>query len=579
MSAQGSTDSWNPYTRFDPTWTVAANATKLVGAHSFNGGVAIDHQAMNHWQPEFGGTGPRGRLEFSGNLSGLRSGPQSPNFYNQYATFLLGLTSEARKAIQWEEMSTREWRYGFYFGDRWQAHRDITLDLGVRYEYFPLVTRAAGRGVERLDTNTMQVLRGGVGDVPRDVGLRTRKTDFEPRVGIAWRVNTLTVLRTGYGLTYNPLPFARPLRGAYPLTIHNTYVSLNSWQPYGTLARGIPEFGGPGPDEGSTPLPSTATMRTPDPDNVHRGYIQSWNAAIERRIPWDMSVNAAYVGTQTTRGFANIELNVSPPGGGEAGRKYVAEFGRTASTTLFGGWNRAKYHSMQLQLIRPFKNGLSLRGAYTLGKTLNMTDDDGTAGFDYNAPEVFERNYALAGFDRLHTFTMAYSYRLPFGSENGNTLLNAFIKDWQLNGSIAAYSGTSFTVTASNTALDQRGNLQTADLVGDVTRLGNGVDEPYYDPAAWANVTEQRYGTTGRNQFRGPGFSTYNMSIFRTFPIQGRVRLQFRVEGFSIANQPQWSNPNGSVTSGSFMRISSTRGDPTTGGGARYVRFGVRLEF
>jgi hypothetical protein len=112
-----------------------------------------------------------------------------------------------------------------------------------------------------------------------------------------------------------------------------------------------------------------------------------------------------------------------------------------------------------------------------------------------------------------------------------------------------------------------------------VTRLGNGVDEPYYDPIAWANVTEQRYGTTGRNQFRGPGFSTYNMSIFRTFPIQGRVRLQFRVEGFSIANQPQWSNPNGSVTSGSFMRISSTRGDPTTGGGARYVRFGMRIEF
>lgn len=576
MSPQGSTDSWNPYTRYDPTFTAAANVTKLAGTHSLRLGGAIDRQAMNHWQPEFGGTGPRGRLDFSGNLSGLRGG-QTPNFYNEYASFLLGLTSQARKAIQWEEMRTREWRYGFYIGDRWQARRDVTLDLGVRYEYFPLVTRTNGRGVERLDIDTMNVLLGGVGDIPRNVGLQTRKTDFAPRVGVAWRINPETVARTGYGLTYNPLPFARPLRGAYPLTIHNTYVSLNSWQPFGTLEQGIPEFTGPGPGEGRTPLPRTATMRTPDPDNVHRGYIQSWNVAFERRLPLDMSVNAAYVGTSTTRGFANIELNVSPPGGGEAGRAFNQTFGRTASTTLFGGWSRGRYHSLQVQLNRPFKNGLLLRGAYTLGKALNMTDDDGTATFDYNAPDVFDRNYASAGFDRRHTFTMAYSWQLPFGAQ-GRPLLNALVKGWQLNGTFAAYSGTPFTVTASNTALDQRGNLQTADLVGDLTRVGIGPDEPYYDPTAFANVTERRYGNTGRNQFRGPGYFNYNMSLFRTFPLPSQMRLQFRVEGFSVTNTPQWSNPNGSVTSGSFMRINSTRG-ATDAGGARYVRFGLRLEF
>jgi hypothetical protein len=576
MSAQGSTDSWNPYTRFDPTYTVAANITKLAGRHSFAFGAAIDHQAMNHWQPEFGGTGPRGRLEFNGNLTGLRGGTQSPNFYNQYASFLLGLTSEARKAIQWEDMTTREFRYGFYFGDRWQVHRNVTLDIGMRYEYFPLVTRAGGRGVERLDIQTMNVLLGGVGGVPQDVGLRTSNKDFAPRLGAAWRINPLTVLRGGYGLTYNPLPFARPLRGAYPLTIHNTYVGLNSWQPYGTIAQGIPEFGGPGPSEGSAPLPSTATMRTPDPDNVGRGYIESWNTSFERRLPLDMSVTAAYVGTRTTRGFANIELNVSPPGGGEQGRVFFPKFGRTASTTLFGGWNKGMYHSMQLQLSRPFKKGLLLRGAYTLGRTLNMTDDDGTSGFDYNAPEVFDRNYALAGFDRRHTFTMAYTYRLPFGSEQSRSLANLLVKDWQINGSLAAYSGTPFSVTASNSALDQRGNLQTADLVGDLRRVGVGPDEPFYDPAAFANVTERRYGTTGRNQFRGPGYNNYNMSLFRTFGLPGRARLQFRVEGFSLFNRPQWSQPNGSVTSGDFMRITSTRGE---GGGSRYIRFGGRLDF
>jgi hypothetical protein len=572
MDFQGSTDSWNPYTRFDPTYTFASNVTKIAGAHSMRFGAAVDHQAMNHWQPEFGGTGPRGRLISSGNLTGLRSGPQSPNDFNEYASFMLGLTSEVRKAIQWEEMTTREWRLGFYFGDRWQPHEKVTLDLGLRYEYFPLVTRDNGRGVESLDLDTMEVLLGGVGGIPRDVGLQTSKADFAPRLGVAWRLNDLTVLRSGYGLTYNPLPFARPLRGAYPLTIHNSYVSLNSWQPYGTLAQGIPEFTGPGPDEGRTPLPRTATMRTPDPENVHRGYIQSWNVAFERRLPFDMSVNAAYVGTKTTRGFSNIELNVSPPGGGEQGRRFFAEFGRTASTTLFGGWNRGNYHSMQVQLVRPFKAGLLLRGAYTLGKTMNMTDDDGTSTFLYNSPEVFERNYAPAGFDRRHTFTIAYAYQLPFGEGDG-TLLNHVIRGWQLNGTFAAYSGEPFTVTASNSALDQRGNQQTADLVGEVRRVGIGPDEHYYDPSAWANITAARYGNTGRNQFYGPGYWNYNMSLFRTFRLQGSMRLQFRVEGFSITNHPHWSNPNASVTSNSFMEINATRG------GARYVRFGARLEF
>ena len=169
----------------------------------------------------------------------------------------------------------------------------------------------------------------------------------------------------------------------------------------------------------------------------------------------------------------------------------------------------------------------------------------------------------------------------PISCRSGTTaaaLLNEIIRGWQINGTFAAYSGAPFTVTASNSALDQRGNLQTADLVGDLRRVGIGPDEPFYDPAAFANVTERRYGTTGRNQFRGPGYNNYNMSLFRTFGLPGRARLQFRLEGFSLFNRPQWSNPQGSVTSGNFLRITSTRGEGGVNG-SRYIRFGARLDF
>jgi hypothetical protein len=571
MSAQGTTENWAPYTRFDPSYTMSANITKLAGAHTFRLGASVDRQLLNHWQPEVG-VGPRGQLDFSGNITALRGASQQPNFYNQYAAFLLGLTSSVEKSLQWETMRTREWRFGSYIGDRWQLRRDVTLDLGVRYEYFPLVTRANGRGVEVLDLRTMDVLLGGVAGIPRDVGLKTSKTNFAPRLGAAWRVNPLTVARGGYGLTYNPLPFARPLRGFYPLTIADSFVSLNSWQPYGTLDQGIPDVTGPAPGEGRVPLPPTATMRTPDPNNIRRGYIQSWNTTIERQLPFDMSVNAGYVGTKTTRGFADLELNVSPPGGGEQGRAFFAQFGRTASTLLWGGILEAQYHALQLQLNRPFKNGLLIRGAYTLGKTLNMADQDGWVGVLYNSPDVFNRNYAPAGFDRRHTFTIAYSYQLPFGRDAGLTPIKALVKDWQVNGVFVAYSGTPFTVTASNASLDQRGNQQTADQVSTPVRVGVGPDQPFYDPSAWAPVTTRRYGNSGRNAYYGPGYWNYNMSLFRRFPLPNRMQLQFRLEGFSITNQPQWGNPITSITDTRFMRIESAQG-------ARSVRLGLRLEF
>jgi hypothetical protein len=205
---------------------------------------------------------------------------------------------------------------------------------------------------------------------------------------------------------------------------------------------------------------------------------------------------------------------------------------------------------------------------------MNMADQDGWVGLLYNNPAVFDRNYAPAGFDRRHSFTLAYAYQLPFGNADRTTFADVLVRGWQVNGTFAAYTGTPFTVTASNTALDQRGDQQTADLVGELKKISNGVDEPYYDTSAFANVTTARYGNTGRNQFYGPGYWNYNMSLFRTFTVQGRKRIQLKLEGFALGNNPRWSNPNTSVTSGSFMRVTATHASS-----ARNARVGLRFEF
>jgi hypothetical protein len=155
-------------------------------------------------------------------------------------------------------------------------------------------------------------------------------------------------------------------------------------------------------------------------------------------------------------------------------------------------------------------------------------------------------------------------------------VFGAIVNDWQLNGTFGAFSGSPFTVTASGTVLNTPSNTQTADLVGDVRHVGEiGASGTYYDPSAWAQPEGVRFGNTERNQFYGPGGVNLDLSIFRAFPLGGTRRLEFRAEGFNITNTPKFGNPNGSVTSGTFMRITGI----LNGYSERQFRLGLRFSF
>ena len=159
-----------------------------------------------------------------------------------------------------------------------------------------------------------------------------------------------------------------------------------------------------------------------------------------------------------------------------------------------------------------------LKGHYTYASSWAL-------GTSYELPtaEAQARNWAEAGGNRPHTFTMAFLYQLPWQSNGtGGSLVSALIRDWEVNGVFQAFNGAPFTVTASGTELNTPGNTQTADLVGSVTRVGEiGADGYYYDPAAWAQPTGQRFGNSLINQFRGPGGWNLDLSIFRTFNLAG----------------------------------------------------------
>ncbi|MCZ2157080.1 MAG: TonB-dependent receptor, partial [Bryobacterales bacterium] len=218
FTAWGATAGWQPHFYNERTYTYTTNATKMTGAHELRFGFDMVRYQMDQWQPEVSG-GPRGSITFGGDATGAKG--YTSNYLNSYATFLLGLTTNMQKSVQLFQYTNREWQFGGYARDRWQVTRKLTLNLGLRYEYFPLIHRK-DRGIERWDPSTNLVYMGGVGDNPRNVGITTSKKLFAPRLGFAYRLSDKTVVRSGYGITFDPMPFSRPLRGMYPSTIGST---------------------------------------------------------------------------------------------------------------------------------------------------------------------------------------------------------------------------------------------------------------------------------------------------------------------------------------------------------------------
>src|SRR5262249_1163946 len=153
------------------------------------------------------------------------------------------------------------------------------------------------------------------------------------------------------------------------------------------------------------------------------------NLTIERKLPADFLVSAAYVGTQTVHQFADRNVNASLPGTGQAGQPFnKLQFGnRTAETDLWQGYLSGNYHALQVASNRKFTHGLLIKGAYTYSRAIDFTDDDGWANLTWNDPNVFKRNRAPAGFNTPHIFQLAYIYELPVGKG----------KTWASSGGVA----------------------------------------------------------------------------------------------------------------------------------------------
>ncbi len=585
FSSIGNPNVSNPFSFSDNQYVAVANLSWLKGSHWLRVGGEYTYYTINHFQPQ-AAFGPRGGFTFTGGLTSLRGGA-NPTLYNGFADFLLGLPQSMGKDLQFvNPASVRMPSWGFYARDQWQINRQLTLNYGMRYEYYPFATRA-DRGGERYDPVTDKVLVGGLGDVPGDAGVDVGNGQIAPRLGIAYRVTEKTVVRAGYGISVDPNSF-RNLRDAYPATISSQFSGASTWQAAGSLRTGIPAVPLPDLSQGVIELPRAVGTQT-FPEVFRRGYIQSFNLTVQHDIGAGLIGQAAYVGSRAIRQTANVNINASSPGGGNNGRALFAQFGRIANINMLMPFNSATYDSLQTQLTRRLSGSSMLGMSYTFSKAINYADNS-DSGLTWNWQPMWERNRARAGFDRPHNLQLYGIYELPFGRGRkwATEGLPAIIAGgWQLNGVFSAMSGTPFTVTSAGTSVNAPGNTQTADQVLETVRILGGVGRgnSYFDPAAFAPVTAVRFGSSGRNALRGPGEVNLDASLFRDFHIaQGRT-LQFRAEVFNLTNRPAFNNPGANASAptraadGTILNLNGYTEITSAQATERQVRFALRLLF
>jgi hypothetical protein len=617
----GDANSWQPVFRNDWTSTTSHNLTIVRGSHEFRLGVDVSHNHLNHWQPEIYCC-PRGYISFAPDNSGLNlpvlphdaDYTQLPVFtsggvaagkgyatgrQNEVALFDLGIVSSTNKSRQYIKNTAKDTQSAFYFGDRWKVSPKFTVDVGVRWEYFPLIVRDGAIKFEQYDPATNETRLGGVAGNPVHLGDTSSKKLFMPRLGLAYRLNDKMVIRTGFGMSNDSLPLERPLRGFFPLAMGASNIVPNSpvsgWQPLGTFADGIPLIPDPDISSGSIIAPNTVDVGTLAAGEFKRAYIESWNFFVERQLPGQFLLSVGEVGNHYVHMMNGRNMNAATLGGTSASQPLYSAFQRTAGTYLFQGYLDTHYNSLQVTLNRHFSKGLYLQGSYTWSKVVGYTSDNSwenalrfTCVASAALPQGCQSlNRGVSDFDHTQMMKTAFVYELPFGTgkqfANTEKVPRAVLGGWQVNGVFSAWTGSPLTLGQSG-----GGNLNTPGTSQDPNQIapvkypkGQGPGQYWFDPASFAPVEDNGVlGTVGRNPswLRGPGLVQMDASLFRHFKLTERFNLEFRAEAQNLTNSPHFSNPNTTCTDvlgtcgGKFGQISS-------GYGERYVQLGLKLRF
>ncbi len=597
----------NPQLLRNQTYTFSDNVVWTHGKHSWRWGGDFRRVQLNTETS----SNARGSFTFSGyNTSELvpgqpgQSPAQVPGTGYDFADFLLGFPQTTSVQYGEDNYHFHGNYWDLYVQDEWKLRGNLTLNLGVRYEYVSPLTEENNR-IANLDLSP-GVLNPALGTpavalvLPGEAGpfsgslpnslVRPDRNNFAPRVGFAWKPFSKTVVRGGYGINYNTGAYQGMVQQlAFQPPFSTTQTNIQAAAGDLTLQNGFPTVSTGG----------TANNYAVNP-NYRLGYVQIRNLDIQQQIRPTLLLNIDYTGTQGT----DLDILEAP--------------NRTATGILISNAQAFTYENSvadseanagSVRLRKRLSNGFSIGGIYTFSKSIDDassvgagatsavsraglgsggtgagggggSSSSGAASVAQNALNLSAER-GLSGFNQAHRFTADYLWELPFGHDKrwltGSTPARAILGDWQWSGDWTIASGLPFTprFIGSPCSLNTgtNGTLRPNLVPGQSIFLANRSIGEWFNTAAFdPTLPCGSFGDARRNSIIGPGMLLFDMAFTKIIPLKESRVLEFRAQATNIFNIPNYTTIDTSVTSPTFGRVTGV-------GGMRQITMTARFRF
>jgi hypothetical protein len=538
--------NWN---EFDTTFQMSNVMAYVRGSHNVRAGfdlrrLATGRRAAND---------PRGRFDFTGNITGY-----------SVADFMLGLPRTVITPTDQLLGDVGGWRNGFFVNDVWQPFRNVTLDLGVRYELnSPVQTHTGFASMLAADEETIiPASFPAVGFKFTDPNYK----DIAPRLGATYRIAEKTVIRAGFGIYYNPnqmnsftfLTNNPPLAAVSTFSSDPTNPTLSFDHPLGVVGPG-------GPPDVISPTRHLPNARK-----------DQWSVDVQRELWPDSALDVQYLGSHTSHLDRSFFNNTPQPGPGPVDPRRPSQ--RFHSRRIIQNDLIADYDALTVILRRHMSHGLQVDAHYTWSRTRDIATNSNSGGQTMNNYDI-QADYGPAIWDVPHRFVASYLYDVPFLKNSSQPILKYVVAGWQIGGVTTIQSGTPVNVTIST----DRANIgitgqQRPNLIGPVPALNCQTNQATrelincFDKSAFALPDPFTFGNAPRNLLRGPKFVSTDLSLLKNVPLAKAVQFQIRAEIFNAFGTVNYNNPNAVFDSASFGRISSAQN-------MRQIQLGGRLLF